>query len=429
VAAPQAASNDLLWLRLGWQKTGEHAEDLKVSALVYTERGQLVTQIDKLLQSNILQTGSSEWPVRAEEATYFLIPIPPATPPGHYTLHVAVYEADSLARLPLVSPASATEQTGGLLSLADFTVTPAKRPVNPAELKLALPVQQELLPGLTLAGFETLPGDTVRSGDQIGASLIWLAGDPPLPDDLEMSLSAKAGEGEEEWSLSEPVGLAGPGYPPSQWQTNTLLRGWLTARVPPTLEPGKYKLRLRLTAATDPALEVALLPIGDFQVTGWRRIFTAPQPQVEVGAGFDGRATLIGLDLGAVPAEAADVTLLQLSPGDTLTARLYWQSEAEFEQNYTAFVHLIGPDGLLYGQVDQTPGAGAFPTTGWLPGEYISDDYVIPLAANAPPGEYQVEVGMYDPDTGERLPVTKADCSIEPCPPDNKVLLPGLKVK
>ncbi len=423
VTEPQAASNDLLWLRLAWQKTGNHPEDLKVSALIYTPDGQLVTQVDKLLLSNILQVSSTGWDVGASEETYFLIRIPPATPPGPYLLKLAVYGADSLARLIIVNPIvnSMENEGGGLLTLSEFKVTPARRPVAPEELDLALPIKQELLPGLTLLGFETLPGETVRAGDQVGASLIWQAGDMPPPLDLQMSLLAKAGEGEDEWPLSEPVGLTGPDYPTSKWQPGDLLRGRLLARVPPSLEPGLYKLRLQLSAAEDAAaVEPLILPIGDFTVEGWPRVFDPPQPQVEIGADFGGQATLVGLEAAAN----------ELSAGESLQARLHWRAEAEFDENYIAFIHLIGPDGLLYGQVDQTPGAGAFPTTGWLPGEFIADEYNIPLAADAPPGDYQLEIGLYNPNTGLRLPVTPPDCTTAECEQrEDRVLLPGLTVK
>ncbi|GIK42731.1 MAG: hypothetical protein BroJett011_65640 [Chloroflexota bacterium] len=418
VADPQARSNDLLWLRLAWQKTANQPENLKVSVQIYTGAGQLVTQIDKLLQSNILQVGSARWPLDAHEDTYFLIPIPPATPPGSYALRLAVYGEESLARLP-VANASAVE--GGAVALTDFTVMPALQPADPADLKLALPIKQELLPGLTLVGFETLPGKTVRSGDEVGASLIWKSGDAPLADKLDMSFAVKAATGDDEWPLSVPVGLAGD-YPTNRWQPGDVLRGWLTARIPPTLEPGLYKLRLRLTSAGKPDAEVEVLPIGDFQIEGWPRNFDPPQPHVEIGANFNGQATLVGLDINNPESKVEN-----LKPGDTLTAQLYWRAEAEFEQNYTAFVHLIGPDGLLYGQVDQPPGAGAFPTTGWLPGEYIADAYAIPVAPDAPSGDYHVEIGLYDPDTGQRLPVSGPDCPSTPC--DDKVLLPGLAVK
>ncbi|MBN1221520.1 MAG: hypothetical protein JXM69_21545 [Anaerolineae bacterium] len=411
VADPQAASNNLLWLRLAWRKTAHHSENLKASAQIYADNGQLITQMDKLLQNNILQVGSQEWEVGAEEETYFLVPIPPATPPGPYTLKLAVYGEDTLTRLPL----SASDKTTDSLTLADFTVRPASPPPTPDDLTLALPTMHELLPGLTLVGFETLPGDTVRSGHQVGASLIWLAGDTPIPENLAMSLVVRPAEGNDEWSISEPVGLAG-NYPSTQWQPGELLRGWLSARIPPSWEPGTYKLRLRLTPLNDPHTEVAVLPIGDFEVEGWARNFAAPQPQIEIGADFGGQATLVGLD----------ATANQVAPGDTLGVRLYWQPAAEFDQDYTTFVHLIGPDGLLHGQVDQTPGAGAYPTTGWVPGEYIADEYVIPLPPDAPAGDYQLEIGMYNRNTGQRLPVCQANSCDQV---DDKVLLPGLMVK
>ena len=414
---PTANSNDLLWLRLAWQKTGEQPENLKVSALVYGQAGQLVAQMDKLLISNILQVGSMDWNVEDRADTYFLVAIPPATPPGRYTLKLAVYGEESLARLPITGSSRMAVEAGGLLTLAEFSVNPAKKPVDPDNLHLALPVQPELWPGLALVGFETLPGQTVRAGQQIGASLVWLTGETALPPDLTMSLSAKAGEGEEEWTLSEPAGLAGPGYPTSDWQPGQLLRGWLMARVPPTLEPGLYKLRLRLAQVSGDR-DALVLPVGDFQVEGWPRVFEPPQPQRPVRTNFAGLASLVGLDAAA----------LQIAPGETLGVRLYWRCEAEFDRDYTAFVHIIGPDGLLYGQVDQIPGAGTFPTSGWVPGEYIIDEYAIPIAEQAPPGAYQLEIGLYDPGTGQRLPVLPADCGETDCRQDNKVLLPGLSL-
>lgn len=426
VADPQARSNDLLWLRLSWLKTADQAENLKASVQIYTKAGQLVTQIDKLLQSNILQVGSAKWPLNAVEDSYFLIPIPPATPPGSYTLRLAVYGEESQARLPVSSD---TPAEAGLVTLSDFTITPSQKPLDPDEMEAVLPVQQELLPGLTLVGFETLPGQTVRSGEPVGASLLWQAGDKPLPDNLVMSLVVKPDEGDDEWPLSEPVGLAGD-YPTGRWQPGDLLRGWLSARIPPSLEPGLYKLRLRLVEAAKPDVEVVTLPIGDFHIEGWPRVFDPPQSQVKLNADFAGQAALVGLDVlnprGQSEAPAGHA-LLTLKAGDTLAAQLYWQAEAEFDQNYTAFIHLIGPDGLLYGQVDQPPGAGAYPTTGWLPGEYITDAYTIPIAPNAPPGDYQIEIGLYNSNTGQRLPVK--DCTADPCTQDDKVLLPGLTVE
>jgi hypothetical protein len=411
LTTPQAASNNLLWLRLAWRKTANHPENLKVSAQLYADNEQLVTQMDKLLQSNILQVGSQEWNIGAEEETYFLIPIPPATAPGEYMLKLAVYGANSLTRLPITAP----DETDNLLTLSDVNVRPATRPVTPDDLDLALPTMHELIPGLTLVGFETLPGETVRAGNEVGASVIWQAGDAPIATDLAMSLTVKPEQSDDEWAISDPVGLTGS-YLTTQWQPGELSRGWLTARIPPAWEPGTYKLRLRLTTIDDPGTEVVTLPIGDFRVEGWTHNFDAPQPQVRMGANFNGLARLVGLDTDT----------RQVSPGEPLNIRLYWQATSEFDQDYSAFIHLIGPDGLLHGQVDQIPGVGAYPTTGWVPGEYIADDYTIAIPQDAPTGDYQIEIGMYSPNTGQRLPVCQSDSCDQI---DDKVLLPGLTVK
>ncbi len=413
VGQSQAASNDLLWLRLGWQKTAVNPENLKVSVLIFNEQGQLVSQVDKELVNNGLQVKTKEWPSAGSADTYFLIDIPPATPPGTYTLAVAVYGDESLNRLPLSNASGPAGDSNRLVTLTDFTVTPTQRPVDIDALTMAFPAKQELLPGLTLLGFESLPAETVRSGQQVKASIIWQAGESSLSQDVEMSFVVRPGEGDEEWVLSEPIGLAGNSYPTSQWQTNEILRGWLTARIPLAFEPGLYKLSLRLTETGQPEAEILTLPIGDFEIEGWSRNFDAPQPQVEFEADYGELATLVGLD-----AETNSLT-----PGETLNTQLYWHANNEFNQDYTAFVQLLGPDGLLYGQVDQTPGAGQFPTTGWLPGEYITDSYAVTLAQDAPSGDYQIAIGLYNPSTGQRLSVTSPDCQPDVC------LWPGLVVE
>ena len=52
------------------------------------------------------------------------------------------------------------------------------------------------------------------------------------------------------------------------------------------------------------------------------------------------------------------------------------------------------------------PAQATYPTTGWLPGEVVSDTIVIPVAAAAPPGDYHVEMGMYTLSTLQRLPIS-----------------------
>jgi hypothetical protein len=123
--------------------------------------------------------------------------------------------------------------------------------------------------------------------------------------------------------------------------------------------------------------------------------------------------TLKGYDLGS--------TLP--GPGKTVHLTLYWQSTKPITGSYTVFVHVLGPDGRVYGQADSQPLHGAYPTSRWAPGEIVQDDYVVSTPGDSPPGRYQFEVGMYLVETGKRLAVT--DASGQPVEQDRILLDPG----
>ena len=63
----------------------------------------------------------------------------------------------------------------------------------------------------------------------------------------------------------------------------------------------------------------------------------------------------------------------------------------------------------MRGQRDAQPLDGARPTTGWQAGEYLVDPYQLAIAADAPSGEYAIEIGLYDQSSGARAPVADAD--------------------
>ncbi|HUV93829.1 MAG TPA: glycosyltransferase family 39 protein [Anaerolineae bacterium] len=104
-----------------------------------------------------------------------------------------------------------------------------------------------------------------------------------------------------------------------------------------------------------------------------------------------------------------DVTSAEASPGETIDLTLYWECLAPMETSYTVFVHLLGPDGRLHGQQDSVPWGGRLPTTHWVAGEVITDEYVVPVSQDAPTGAYTLLVGMYDVRTGVRLAALDGD--------------------
>jgi hypothetical protein len=117
------------------------------------------------------------------------------------------------------------------------------------------------------------------------------------------------------------------------------------------------------------------------------------QPEFAVTGGWPG-IELIGYDLDKPAYRSGEIVYLQL----------WWHATAPAPADWTVFTHLLGParaDGsVVWAGQDARPGQGSAPTTTWAPGDLILDEYQLQLPADAPPGEYQIEIGLYDPAAG-----------------------------
>ena len=123
------------------------------------------------------------------------------------------------------------------------------------------------------------------------------------------------------------------------------------------------------------------------------RLWAAPPIAHRLQAELGDVARLLGYALDRAEAKA----------GERLRLTLYWEALGTPQVSYTVFTHVIDGEGRVWGQQDNAPQQGQAPTTGWLPGEVVVDEYTMPVPAQTPPGSYTIEVGMYDPATGQRL--------------------------
>ncbi len=125
----------------------------------------------------------------------------------------------------------------------------------------------------------------------------------------------------------------------------------------------------------------------------------------EVHVRFSDFAELAGYSL-----PATEVTTAQPLP---LT--LYWRAlERTSSMNYVVFTHLVSEDGRLIAQHDAPPANGTRPTTGWVPGETITDPHPMAFLDAAYTGPAKIAVGLYDPATGRVLAETGSDHVILP---------------
>ena len=91
-----------------------------------------------------------------------------------------------------------------------------------------------------------------------------------------------------------------------------------------------------------------------------------------------------------------------------MDVRLLWLARQPMEESYKVFIHVMDDQGKLLAQTDSRPQRYAGNTNRWIPGQVTYDRFEVPLPADAPPGRYQVRVGLYNEVDGQRLPVLDA---------------------
>jgi hypothetical protein len=89
---------------------------------------------------------------------------------------------------------------------------------------------------------------------------------------------------------------------------------------------------------------------------------------------------------------------------DNLELTFYWQALQQMETSYKIFVHVHDPNrNELITQLDTYPVGWTYLTNQWQVGELVEDKILLPLQ-ELPRGSYQLFVGFYDEESGERLP-------------------------
>jgi hypothetical protein len=103
---------------------------------------------------------------------------------------------------------------------------------------------------------------------------------------------------------------------------------------------------------------------------------------------------------------------LVVRPGESIELRIKWRALHPVESSYTVFVHLLNSENALIVSKDYTPLGGAWPTMLWFPkwlaGQSAVDPYALTIPAEAAPGEYYIEIGLYGLRSVVRVPAFDA---------------------
>ncbi len=106
--------------------------------------------------------------------------------------------------------------------------------------------------------------------------------------------------------------------------------------------------------------------------------------------------------------EGFDAASHRAKRGDALIVILYWRANSPVGKDYTLFAHLVDAAGRTVAGNDCPLLQDERPTTRWRLGELVAEGIVLPIDAGVAPGEYQLQVGLYDPATLQRLLIVDA---------------------
>ncbi|MCB9103665.1 MAG: glycosyltransferase family 39 protein [Anaerolineales bacterium] len=196
----------------------------------------------------------------------------------------------------------------------------------------------------------------------------------PPPAEAEKRLAEIAAQHQRLW------------YTPYGVDIDATLEGWLARNAYPAWQSWLGRKRLALYSLENPEnLEEINVPFTDATGQG---------------------PTLISLTRPDAPTSA----------GDLLPLTLVWRTDTPLTQNYQLSLRLINHYGDMFAQSDWPPLTATQPATAWPPGQPIIDRRSLWLPPDTPPGDYLLQLVMYDPASGQSLgqPHTVDDVAVAP---------------
>jgi hypothetical protein len=321
--------------------------------------------------------------------------------PGQYRLRAELWQADTVV---------ASQETPPLLTIFN------KQPHMMTPPSIQQPLKANFAHRLNLLGYD-IPWRFIEAGQPVPITLYWQADRTMVRN---YTFFTKLFDDQNRlWSSVDR--FARDGYKTTHWHEGEIVIDQFTLPTPSDIPPGVYRfnvgayLGLEQTTVYLPLVEegqpteATSLTFGSIKIGGPPPglVVDEASPQYPMSVDLAGAIRLQGYDMSPID--------------QNLGLKLYWESLAPVETDYTIFAHLRNQAGQTVAQMDRPPAAGAYPTSLWSPGEIIPDEVIVPWPQNLQPGQYSIVVGLYDFTTGIRLPVVGSN--------DNSIELSTVKIR
>ncbi len=338
-----------------------------VSIRLLDARGETINTVDRPLLDEQGRT-TDRWLANKAVVNYYVLPIPPGTPPLTYTLMAQLYTGRDV----LTHQELAAFQLPRRLDTADSYRTLSGYHWN-------VPTNTQIFSGLALEAY-ALNLQMPSRPMPIDVTLRWRKTSNADAIEPRLRLTQNGRVWVEVGSL-----LFERDYPIEHWIDGETVIDRLKIDYPPVRGP----LELQVGQGNQ------WTPLTTLHLDESQMLFNPPSMQHTQLAQFGDFAELLGYGLKAN----------SIAPDRPLNLTLYWRAaNAEpIDAAYTVFTQLIAPDGHLVAQHDAPPN----PTTlAWVPGQIVIDMHSLNVVDTTYRGPATLIVGWYNSASVVRVPAS-----------------------
>lgn len=276
-----------------------------------------------------------------------------------------------------------------------------------------------------LIGYQ-LESDTFYEDDWVVAKLAWQAIGTP-DDDYSAFLHLIEDDGRRIGSKDLVVGtVSHPWTTMTMWQPGQVFLEEVAINIgearqipaSPTLWIGVYDkqtlTRLPISDNAGSSFDNRAAALGELRVIR-EQLSPETEPDTPANVVLGNSVTLYGYTLSKEDFQA----------GTSSELMLYWEVAAPTPFQVSILIHIVDAQGNVVAQADGAPLGGILASTLWREGDQWADTHIVALPPEIEPGKYTLRVGMYDWQSGERLPITESgDFST----PDNTIDLTTITI-
>jgi len=354
--------DELTVLRTTWETGLVEEDEATLSVRLVDKYQQVWKQWTAPLSRLLVQTTHT-----TTQVDLFFV-VPPASPPGKYTIELYLSRADT--------PVASTSISGVPLAVSERSLAPQRLVVGDWVIGPETPPR-----GLRLLASDW-PGRRFSENTVITLPLFWQT----IDDNSSITFSLYLSSSEQRWSILQNQLVFEGESPP----VGTLLES-RHALVFAGLPPGRHRVEAEVGEY--------VYDLGQIEIEARQRVYRVPSISHPTSSVLGGEIELLGYDLEPESGRM----------GEELVLTLYWRSLSRPAGDYKVFAHLMDAQGGLVAQRDSLPLGGSVLTSQWSSREIITDRYPIFISSDLAEGIYRLEVGMYRPDLGERLPAVGAE--------------------